>query len=243
MKNLKIALAFVLAVFSLPSVACGDYGFYRIQSMNALEFMAFNRVVTGTIVGIQKHPQDTSHLFFTLQIEEQFKGGETVGQIVVDGGSAWKLYGAQVGSKALFFTEMIDGKETLSAQGLSMLVASDFSLKRTLDGLETSDSKWIVDSNKREREKMDKVFKRFRDFAPDLADGQHTLKEYDVVTNVYNIDKGQLHGRFESFTYDGDTLEKGHFMNGERAGTWSVRVAKGEYELVKYDLELAAHTF
>jgi hypothetical protein len=114
MKNLQIALAFILAVFSLPSIACGGYGTYRLQSMNAVELLAFNRVVTGTIVGIQIDPRNASRRVYTMQIEEQFKGRTTVGEIVVDGGNCWKLYDAKVGNKALLFTQMVDGKETLS---------------------------------------------------------------------------------------------------------------------------------
>jgi antitoxin component YwqK of YwqJK toxin-antitoxin module len=97
----------------------------------------------------------------------------------------------------------------------------------------------VMKSNKYDLEKMDEVFTRFRDFAPKLSDGRHILKEGKVLTHVYNVKNGKLNGRFESFLADGDTREKGHFINGERAGAWSI--CRGKDKLVKYENQLAAH--
>jgi antitoxin component YwqK of YwqJK toxin-antitoxin module len=203
--------------------------------MNVVEFLSFNRVATGIIVGIEKDPTNKDQLIYTVRITEQFNGPESDGTIVINDANAWRLNSSKVGSKALFFTEMKDGKEVLSSQDLSMPVASGFSLKASLANASKDDMNWLIDAHEREVEEMDRAFKNFRTFTPMLTDGTHQLKSGDHVISTFNVKNGKLSGQFESFTWEGETFEKGHFVNGQRAGAWSLRIGEDKYKIVKYN--------
>jgi hypothetical protein len=238
MKTFKIAIAFVFALLTLPSVACGGHGMYRIQQMNVVDFLSFNRVATGIIVGVEKDSMNEGKSIYTMRITEQFKGPESSGTIEVGGAEAWRLTGTKVGSQALFFTEMKDGKEVMSSQDLTMPIATGFSLKENLANAPKDNMSRVVDAHERNQEEMDIAFKKFRSFAPVLTEGAHQYKEGDNLLFTFIVKNGKLNGEFESFTLEGDTYEKGQYVNGRRVGEWSMLVGDDEYRVVQLDNEI-----
>lgn len=187
--------------------------------MDAAEFLTYQNVSIATITGISVHPQDSFHKFFTVHIDEQFRGMQVGTQITVDGNKAWRLFNGQVGDKMLLFSSMKEGKYVANNR-LTMIVPSEAQLARQLEGSNENSAKYITQRFDQDKLEMNEIYKRMRNFGPKLADGTHEIKDEKRVLKRYTVVNGELNGEFTTFDYNGKVAQKGKFVDGKRAGVW-----------------------